>query len=57
MSSTQVAYTIDNEELRLEIAIVETEKLPIHEKTLPHRLERLKRRVYTSSQISKYLSI
>ena len=45
MSSTPIAYTIDHEGLRLDIALVETEKLLIHEETIPHRLERLRRRV------------
>lgn len=45
MSTTPVAYTIDHEGLRLYIALIETERLLIHEETIPHRLERLRRRI------------
>lgn len=45
MSNTPVGYTIDHEGLRLDISLVETERLLIHEETIPHRLERLRRRI------------
>lgn len=45
MSNIPVAYSIDHEGLRLDIALIETEKLFIHEDTIPGRLENLKRRI------------
>ncbi len=45
MSQYPVAYTIDHEGLRLDIALIETEKLFIHEETIPARLENLRRRI------------
>jgi hypothetical protein len=45
MSDIPVAYSIDHEGLSLDIALVETEKLFIHEETIPSRLENLKRRI------------
>ena len=45
MSNTSIAFTIDHEGLRLDIALIETERLLIHEETIPHRLEQLRRKV------------
>jgi hypothetical protein len=45
MSEYPVAYSINHEGLRLDIALVETDKLNIHEETIPARLENLKRRI------------
>lgn len=45
MSNFPVAYTIDHEGLSLDIALIETDKLYIHEETIPHRLDNLKRRI------------
>ena len=45
MSSVPVAFSITHEGLRLDIALVETEKLNIHEETIAARLENLKRRI------------
>ncbi len=36
MSNTPVAYTIDHQGLRLDIALIETERLLIHEETILH---------------------
>ena len=57
MPSTPAAYAIDHKGLSLDIAIVEAEKILIHKEIIPHRLERLKKMVYTFSQISRYLLI
>jgi|GEM_PF-390391 L-serine kinase (ADP) len=45
MSILPVAYSITHEGLRLDIALVETKNLYIHEETIPARLENLKRRI------------
>ena len=45
MSNLPVAYSITHEGLRLDIALVETKNLYIHEETIPARLENLKRRI------------
>lgn len=45
MSNIPIAYSITHEGLRLDIALIETEKLYIHEETIPARLENLKRRI------------
>lgn len=45
MSNLPVAYSITHEGLQLDIALVETDKLHIHEETIPERLDNLKRRV------------
>lgn len=45
MSKLPVAYSILHEGLRLDLALIETEKLFIHEETIPARLENLKRRI------------
>ncbi len=45
MSANAAGYTIDHEGLFLDIKLIETEKLLIHEDTIPHRLERLRRRI------------
>ncbi|MCB2171294.1 ParB N-terminal domain-containing protein [archaeon] len=42
MSKPPAAYTINHEGLRLDIALVETEKLLIHEQIIPYRLNKLK---------------
>ena len=45
MSNLPVAYSITHEGLRLDIALVETKNLYLHEETIPARLENLKRRI------------
>jgi len=45
MSNLPVAYSITHEGLQLDIALVETKNLYIHEETIPARLENLKRRI------------
>ena len=45
MSKPQVAYTIDHEGLKLDIALIPSDELLIHEETIPERLESLKRRI------------
>lgn len=45
MSNLPIAYSITHEGLRLDIALVETQKLFIHEETIPARLDNLKRRI------------
>ena len=45
MSDYPVAFTINHEGLRLDIALIETDKLHIHEETIPGRLENLKKRI------------
>ncbi|MFC1803565.1 ParB N-terminal domain-containing protein [Thermoproteota archaeon] len=42
MSKTPAAYTINHEGLKLDIALIETEKLLIHEEIIPFRLNKLK---------------
>jgi hypothetical protein len=45
MSSQPVAYTIDHEGLRLDIALAPTERLLIHEETIPARVRSLGDRI------------
>ena len=45
MSNISIAYSMTYEGLCLDIALIETEKLYIHEETIPARLENLKRRI------------
>ena len=45
MSTIPIAYSIKHDGLSLDIALIETEKLYIHEETIPARLENLKRRI------------
>lgn len=45
MSNIPVAYSINHEGLSLDIALIETDRLYIHEETIPHRLDNLKRRI------------
>jgi hypothetical protein len=45
MSNIPIAYSLTHEGLRLDIALIETEKLCIHEETIPTRLKNLIRRI------------
>jgi hypothetical protein len=45
MSKLPVAYTIDHEGLKLDIALILTDDLLIHEQTIDSRLENLKKRI------------
>lgn len=45
MSRPPVAYTIDHEGLKLDIALIPSDELLIHEETIPERLDSLKRRI------------
>lgn len=45
MSSQPVAYTIDHEGLRLDIALAPTDRLHIHEETIPERVSSLGDRI------------
>ena len=45
MSKLPVAYTIDHEGLKLDIALIVTDDLLIHEQTIDSRLENLKKRI------------
>ena len=45
MSSQPVAYTIDHEGLRLDIALAPTDRLHIHEETIPERIRSLGDRI------------
>ncbi len=45
MMDNPIAYTINHEGLNLNIALIEANKLRIHEETIPHRLTNLQRRM------------
>ena len=45
MSSQPVAYTIDHRGLRLDVALSPTDRLLIHEETIPERLGSLRRKI------------
>jgi hypothetical protein len=45
MSRPPVAYTIDHEGLKLDIALIPSGELLIHEETIPERVDSLKRRI------------
>jgi hypothetical protein len=48
MSSQPIAYTIDHEGLRLDIALAPTDRLRIHEETIPERIRSLGDRMSSS---------
>lgn len=45
MSSQPIAYTIDHESLRRDIALAPTDRLRIHEETIPERIRSLGDRI------------
>ena len=45
MSSQPIAYTIDHEGLRLDIAFAPTDRLRIHEEAIPERIRSLGDRI------------
>jgi len=48
MSSQPIDYTIDHEGLRLDIALAPTDRLRIHEETIPERIRSLGDRMSSS---------